>query len=262
MLRNLSLYQLYYGLHGSTVFNQLKPIQLSQPVPMHPACGTMDVNYVSIVSAPSDEAHNALDWEAKGNLREGLSQTCSVYRWFKMLQACPENGLKRAVFIATALLPNIDSFGWHGSELLATVKPQNCLRDTCEMTASCHRQHEKVAEYIATWYRTWRSHVSKRRRNKKTINHQGYVFFNTICATYVFTGSAVFLDFFGLSLTIEFEDSFPNDSWCDCKSHHQAEFCRFDLTAWNKYIWPLNQQTCVATSFEMALHDVYSSQEN
>lgn len=77
--------------------------------------------------------------------------------------------------------------------------------------------------------------------------------FNTICATYVFTDSAVFLDFFGLSLTIEFEDSFPNDSWCDSKSHHQAEFCRFDLTAWNKYIWPLNQQTCVATSFDMAL---------
>ena len=119
---------------------------------------------------------------------------------------------------------------------------------------------------LQTWYRTWRSHMCPNAeeiwRNKKTINHQGYVFFNTICATYVFTGSAVFLDFFGLSLTIEFEDSFPNDSWCDSKSHHQAEFCRFDLTAWNKYIWPLNQQTCVATSFEMALHDVYSFQEN
>ena len=45
---------------------------------MHPACGTMDVNDVSIVSAPSDEAHNALDWEAKMVwLREWTSRTCS-----------------------------------------------------------------------------------------------------------------------------------------------------------------------------------------
>ena len=259
MLRNISLYQLYYGLHGSTVFNQLKPIQLSQPVPMHPACGTMDVNYVSIVSAPSDEAHNALDWEAKGNLREGLSQTCSVYRWFTMLQACPENGLKRAVFIATALMINrFFRLTWIwtlGNGETTELPPRHVWNDSLvsQATWKGRRIHCNMVEV---------TYVSTRRRNKKTINHQGYVFFKTICATYVFTGSALFLDFFGLSLTIEFEDSFPNHSWCDSKSHHQAEFCRFDLTAWNKYIWPLNQQTCVATSFEMALHDVYSFQEN
>ena len=94
----------------STNSSQLSFPKRSQ---MHRACRTMDVNYVAIVSAPSDEAHNALGGE--GGLAIWVSMDFHGFpRLVQMIQNTSSMSRKRA-----------EQGGFHGNGETSELPPRH-----------------------------------------------------------------------------------------------------------------------------------------